>query len=328
MLSRRLKTRALAGVGDFTIVQKAREAGIAPNTLRAVVKDTWTQLSRTTLERIADAFQLSDATELFEFEPCDFWNCFADDSEYYLVRNDQDYVVNDNRARQEITTFLQRQFPSVRPARRPVPENIDEVAALVQSSNLIIVGSVRSNQAMDAIISFAFGAKMGSTLKTNRARVPFRFVFPRHIRLKSAAVESYSPKRGHGSGVGIVDGRSGKFVVEADWRSRHDYEESQIERGKDCALLLILQGTSSLPRKTIVLAGLSSIGTQAAARALIHDFRELEPADPRSPVIAILEATYRKPARGERVLLGYHWKLIQGSKRALNPAERPTVTPA
>jgi len=46
-----------------------------------------------------------------------------------------------------------------------------------------------------------------------------------------------------------------------------------------------------------VLAGITRIGTEAAARALVADYRDLEPGEGESTVWGIVEGVYDKPRR-------------------------------
>ena len=54
----------------------AASIGIAPNTLRTLLRDDWDQISRDAIERVCDRFQCG-VQELFELTPDNFWAPFV-----------------------------------------------------------------------------------------------------------------------------------------------------------------------------------------------------------------------------------------------------------
>ena len=72
--------------------------------------------------------------------------------------------------------------------------------------------------------------------------------------------------------------------------------------------------------KTIILGGFSGSGTEGAAKALVRDFRHLEPVDGARHVLGIVEAIYDKtiPNQDNRVLVGVRWKLLSGGRKRID----------
>ena len=68
--------------------------------------------------------------------------------------------------------------------------------------------------------------------------------------------------------------------------------------------------------KTIVLCGITGIGTVIAAEALMYDFRDLEPLEDSQIVVGVLEGKYSKP-RGSLIWTSkdWTWKYLVGGRR-------------
>lgn len=66
--------------------------------------------------------------------------------------------------------------------------------------------------------------------------------------------------------------------------------------------------------KLIILAGMTRIGTLAAAIALENDYRDLEPTE-GNYTLGVVEAKFNKAARGDdRELISYDWVFLEGGR--------------
>ena len=68
-------------------------------------------------------------------------------------------------------------------------------------------------------------------------------------------------------------------MTEVDWWPRNQFLRKKFRGGLDCGLVLVVNKPFDTDRdvKLIVLAGFSGIGTEGCARALVQDYRDLEP---------------------------------------------------
>ena len=116
--SRILRTKLrklLDNADDNSFGFAAESIGISENTLRAVHRDAWDQISRDSIERICDRFNI-EVHELFELVPDNFWTPFERANEYTLItppETEQGFEVRDENASGAVATFLQSLFPSI-----------------------------------------------------------------------------------------------------------------------------------------------------------------------------------------------------------------------
>lgn len=324
--TRVLRTRLreiLAREGLSQIGFLAESVGVAENTLRTLLRDDWDQLARDTIERVCDRFQL-DVADLFQLHPDSFWTPLLRTNKYVVIRGmrkSQGRVLPlDAAARSVVTKYLNGTFPGL---IGTFIDDLDKPADIVEcarNNNCIVVGSPRSNPATEVILSHMFGAEPFVDTLSNRCKVPFRFVFRNPSDAPSAVCEPWKSDS-RSSGVGIYDGKATQFVVEIDWLPFEDYLRRTIHKGTDCAMVAVVNRpfNASKDVKLILLAGLSGIGTEAAALALTRDFRNLEPAPDKKYTLGVLEAYYKKtrPNEDNRILTGYRWKYLSGGRKTL-----------
>ncbi len=301
----------------------AASIGIAPNTLRTLLRDDWDQISRDAIERVCDRFQCG-VQELFELTPDNFWAPFVREGRCTIFRGSSEEWIWDDTAAERVARFLDSNLPSVRVSTRPVPEDPSELVEYVQSHNCVVVGSPRSNPGTEVLLSRHFAAEPFVPSRENRAKIPVRFVFQKDDEAlkKYASVEPWSERRGKKSGCGICDKKGTTLIVEADWLPKAEYYSRTVNKGRDCGLVLAIKKPFGTTRdvKTIILGGFSGSGTEGAAKALVRDFRHLEPVDGARHVLGIVEAIYDKtiPNQDNRVLVGVRWKLLSGGRKRID----------
>jgi hypothetical protein len=109
----------------------------------------------------------------------------------------------------------------------------------------------------------------------------------------------------------------GRIHVAADHKPADLFFNLPIKNGKDCGLVFVANkpfGTNHNV-KLIVLAGFSGIGTLAAARALIEDFRYLEPFGDESCVYGVVEGRFSKAAKTNiQKFRDFSWKYRKGGR--------------
>lgn len=330
VLKSRLSAEQLKQIG-FT----AESIGIAGNTLRTLLADDWDQLSRSTIEQVCNYFNLGPA-DLFRLVPTRFWRPLLAAGECSVVRGDTRVLGRlEDQGISAMANRLQGRFPEVKfvPA---FPSSPRDVIQFVRSHNCILLGSPKTNAATEVVLSRMLGAQPFKANRTNRKFVRFRFAFPPDgsvIASQSTLGEAHKrPSVAKGStGFGIWDGKVGQMLVHADWWPRDSYLPRTVQRGRDAAVVAVINRPFNTTRdvKTIVLAGLGSVGTEAALRGLLRDYRDLEPADGSRFTLGVLEATFKKPKEGvdERRLTGFRWRFLRGGRRSIEATHNDSKSP-
>lgn len=317
-----LKTRlALAKQG---VASAAESIGIAENTLRGLLRDDWDQLSRDTIEKVCDRYGLKIG-DFFEFADTPFWDPLLESNGYAMVRGGTDRVQPlDAAARSDVTRYLSSAFRSVKGTNVDHLTEPDAIIDFARENNTIVVGSARKNRATEVVVCRHFNATPFSDDPSEKAKIPFRFSFSEEHQIVSTMTEPWRKTKG-GSGVGIYDHKARRHLIEVNWRPYDEYMKATIEDGRDAAMVLVVNKPFDATKnvKLIVLAGLTGIGTQAAANALVSHYRDLEPQPGKKFVLGILEAQYKKikPDSDDRVLLPglTRWKYLDGGRKTVLP---------
>lgn len=215
----------------------------------------------------------------------------------------------DDDATNEITTFLRGVVPGFSFA----DDYGDEVRLMerVKRENCIVIGSPKSNNATEILLSRFFDAKAFDSSEKNRFKIPFGFCWPEsnEIVQRSSLTCSTVARRRTNNQTGIAV--KGGIYIEADALPFDEFRAKAIDEGKDCGLVFVANkpfGTE-WDVKLIILAGFSGIGTLGAARAIIKDFRQLEPNPTDDCVYGIVQSIYSKPPNSlERTLTDFKWR--------------------
>lgn len=324
MESRTLKTILEV---DQSIAAAAESIGIAENTLRTLLRDDWDQLARETIEKICDRYSIGVA-DLFELVHCPFWDQIAASRTYSIIRDRRQRVQPlDASARSIITRHVGSRY-SIRGEFKDDLEDPEEIIDFVKQNTCLIIGSARTNRATEVVVCKHFGAKPFCDDPAERAKIPLRFVFyPEGDQTTSTLAEPWT-QTSSGSGVGIYDGEARRLLLEIDWLPREEFKRKTIERARDCALAFVVNKPFGTKRdvKLIVLAGLTGIGTEAAADSLVDDYRDLEPKPGKTEVLGVLEAAYTKtlPDEDNRKLIpgSCRWKYVTGGRKTVLPSYR------
>ena len=221
----------------------AKSVGIAPNTLRTLLRDDWDQLSRDSIERVCDRFQLG-IEDLFELEPDTFWAPFEKAGRYtILAGTGSGKSLKDRRTAATLAMFLQTILPGVDVQTEASPSESDKIVDYVRNHNCIVIGSPRSNPATEVVLSRHFGAQPFVADPKNRAKIPTRFVFKKRDKLAQncSVIEPWSPDRARESGLGICNQDGTRLIVEVDWWPRQEYFRRPIDRGRDCGLVCVIK---------------------------------------------------------------------------------------
>lgn len=302
----------------------ARKIGVSSQTLNAMINDDWQYITRDAIERVAAYLQLN-AREIFEFIPVEFWEPIVRSNTFTFLRGahastdphvDLQIALSDDVATNVIASFLRESLPDFYSAVFAIYRQ-DEEALLtrVRHENCVVIGSPKSNAAAEILLSRFFNAEPFNPSESNRRKIPFAFCWPDHdpiVETSSLACSTQGRRQARGrTGIALKDGRH----IVADYVPLNTYEELAITNGKDCGLIFVANdpfGTSHHV-KLIVLAGLSGMGTLAAANALLHDFRYLEPIGDEQCVYGIVEGRYEKRAHSmERKFRSFSWQYRKG----------------
>lgn len=317
----------------------ARQIGVSPKKLTAMLEDDWNYITRDAIERAADCVEL-DAAKIFAFEPIEFWKPIQDQEQCTFLRGNQNQTssqdveipVADNNATKVITDFLGDSVPRYRLTDHG--RNETELIEQVRSENCIVIGSPKSNAATEILLSRLFEAEPFSASDDERIKIPFGFCWPADNDLAKGSTLTCSAnartKTKDKEGIAIRNGPH----VRATYMSNDEYRAWSAKKGKecgkDCGLVFVANKPfgSDRPVKLIVVAGFSGIGTLGAATALIEDFRYLEPYSHEKFVYGVVEVWYSKPSNSSvRTYIDFRWRYRSGGSLPLGVKRKKARKP-
>jgi hypothetical protein len=303
-------------VGDKIPKEDILEAlDITSQTLSHYLLDRWSTVDRCMLERFADlaGCQVSD---LFETRLSPFWDTFPKpSSSCYCVRlanppeeeKENERVVSDDKA-----LVIMRNLIIDCASHTKVFEKYGAMGQAFDdllNDNLIVVGGPRSNPATDRALEKVFAGQ----------EPPFQFVW--HTGM-GAPAGSFATSAASADGPVGIKLTEEPLIVEAKYIHNHaEFEQSSTRDGRDCAVVVVANRTSESdmkPRKLIILAGFSGVGTEGAARILADDFREMEPRNGEPYAWGIVEVIYRKTSnKPQKILCHYDWRYRSGGRNPI-----------
>ena len=307
-----------------TRAELADRLGISKTTLGAYFEDRWTVLDRTVLERLADFFQC-DASSLLTTVESHFFDPFQQQCGHeifhkptclYLSRPDAD-VMEGRRA------LAHRDHLAMKHVGTLLRNEIDDLAEFETSAttlpqfqehlqqNCVVLGSPIVNPAAEIAICHAFGVEPFSPGQNRK--LPFTFRRAEGDIARSSIVELSADGR---QGIWL---RKENQLLEVDRWPPEEFRKNRIDRGRDCAVVIVLNnpmpGPPEYVRKLIVLSGFSGAATEMAAAALSAHYRDLEPRNGTGPVWGVIEVFYGKAAKStERKDLTYNWRYRVGGR--------------
>jgi hypothetical protein len=309
----------------------ATKLSVSPQTLGKMINDDWEYITRESIERAADHLDL-ELAEVFEFVPVEFWSQILTNRCTFLrgaqdeKGNEQDVVIPkaDDVATDVIKDYLREHMTEF----KYVDHKRDEAELLnrARSENCIVIGSPKSNAATEIILSRFFKAEPFNPSDENRRKIPFGFCWPditEIVKQSSLTCSTFARNKTRGKAGIAVKGRKGSIHVPADHMSSEAFRALDTEKGKDCGLVFVANkpfGTDC-DVKLIVLAGFSGLGTIGAAKALIKDFRYLEP-EPHKYVYGVVQCSYSKSANSYRRMFKLaKWKVGTGGRLSIKVKE-------
>lgn len=302
-----------------------------------MINDQWAYITRDALERAADYLEL-DVSDVFEFVPVDFWKPIVDAKKWILS---QSPLTNNNRfqltryndeAIYALKRFIRDFLPGVAEPLAEPDQDEEELMKKARTHNCIVVGSQKTNEATEILISRFFGARPKDASPENRRKIPFGFCWAddSEIARESSLTcsETAREKMGHHPGIVTDEG----INILADYQPDDTFQEWETEKGRDCGLVFVANKPFETDNniKLIVLAGFTGVGTLAAAQALVRDFRYLEPVGAERYVYGVVQATYRKRPPHVKELRNFRWEYRTGGHwpiNSTNPPHRLNIPP-
>jgi transcriptional regulator with XRE-family HTH domain len=282
----------------------AEKIGVSPQKLNAMMNDEWEYITRDALERTADFLEL-DVSEIFELAPVEFWRPIEEAKGCVLLRGSQEVKRAhvrvpryDDQASQVLKDFMRKfmddfdEPPFAEHDRNEEPKLLETA----QSQNCVVIGSPKTNVATEILLSRFFGAKPFDASVENRRKIPFGFCWPDTSPIVQTSSLTCSElaraEVRNRSGIATMEG----VYIPADFKPAEEFREWKTKEGLDCGLVFVANHPFGTRKnvKLIVLAGFGGIGTLAAAKALVQDFRYLEPVGEETCVYGIVEGKYRK----------------------------------
>lgn len=310
--------RALLATRSKTVL--AGQIGVSPQKLNGMMNDDWEYITRDAIERAADYLGL-EASELFDLQPIDFWKPIEEAKIYTFLRGSARRTERtglqipryDDEATVLVKSFLRNVLPEVDdPLFADHLDDEREILRRAKEETCIVIGSPKSNVASEILLSRFFGAEPFNPSLENRKKIPFGFCWgdTSEVAQTSSLACSSEARKVFTNRLGIA--LSGGIHVRADYH--HDgsvFRGWQTQKGADCGFVFVANSPfkGERPVKLIVLAGFSGTGTLGAARALIEDFRYLEPLPTQACVYGIVEVRYTKEANTTtRKLKDIRWR--------------------
>jgi len=301
--------------------------GVSPQTLDSMMADEWQYITRDSIARAADHLKLS-AEKVFEFVPVNFWEPIHQANQCTFLRGSQDsegFFTDfsipglDNQATHEIEEYLRTD--SLRFIYADRKREIEELLELARTKNCIVIGGSKSNAATEVLLSKFFDAEPFDSSEPNRQKIPFGFCYGGDdtiVKESSLTCSSMAREKTKDSPGIALEG----VHVPSDYREdEEDYFTADIKKGTDAGLVFVANRPFKTTEnvKLIVVAGFTGIGTVGACRALIKDFRYLEPLDEESCVYGVVKVTYSKKARDKnRTFKKYEWIYRKGGHLPIN----------
>jgi len=319
---------------EMTKAKLAKQLGISEGMLRAYFENRWTVLDRTVLERLADFFQC-DAAALLTTTESRFFDPFRVPSKkeggpfyptcLFLRRPDANKMQMGRPRAHRDYEAMKRISARLRDCVDDFVDTEDVATTSEQfdehfSQNCVVLGSPWVNPASELAICRVFGAEPFTPGRN--VTIPFAFRTATTPSLDPSSVVELSPN----GKVGIWL-REEQELLETDTWPPEKFQKLYIQKGRDCALIVVLN--HALPdqpgevRKLVVLSGFSGLGTEAAAKALVDHYRDLEPRENEAYVWGLIEAFYSKQANSKtREFLDYNWRCRIGGRCPIDFAKR------
>jgi len=304
-----------------------------------MLNDEWDYITKDAIERTADYFKLR-VTDVFAFVPVDFWRPIEADSCVFVrgsglgTAKRRGLVIPwyDDEANRLIKRFIRKGLGDDRvPSIADHSDDEDELRSRLANENCIVIGGPRTNRATELLLSRHFGAEPFRPLEANRRKIPFGFCWSENDPVaKSSSLTCSKSAREESKnqpGIAVKGGH-----VRADFLPQEEeYRRWSTEDGRDCGLVFVSnnqrEGVGTV--KLIILAGFTGVGTLGAAKALIEDFRYLEPLPGDDCVFGIVEVIFSKKANTtDRQLKDVRWKFRQGGHSPLKIDDQNSVANA
>ncbi|OQX96018.1 hypothetical protein B6I21_02355 [candidate division KSB1 bacterium 4572_119] len=283
----------------------AKRIGVSRVTFYSLFNDNWKQIQRETIEKVCDYFKC-DISQLFEIKENPFWIPFLQKGSYSFIfggarANEKKSVFGswDLKVMNEITAHLNQISGKKRlkfnfMSSLEFEKEQNDVIDYIKENNTIIIGSPKANPLSEFIIANLYNAEPLNPEKSNRKKIPFRFIRPQKwgpFEEKSAVTEaSQNPEN-----WGIHFQKSKKNIAKAEWFDR--FYERKISKGHDCGLLIIVNKPFETQNnvKLIILAGYSGLSSFGLAEMLTKDSNKMEPKT-RRPLAKVVQFEYDKPS--------------------------------
>jgi DNA-binding Xre family transcriptional regulator len=306
----------------------ANEIGVSPQTLTSMLEDDWQYITIKSIERAADYLDLK-LERVFEFVTVDFWKPIREANECTFLRGSEDsngspvhfrVPALDRHATVQIENFLGSDLLNYRYA--DLKRDVEELLELARTQNCIVIGGSKSNAATEILLAKFFNAEPFDASDKNRQKIPFGFCWrDDHALVKKSSLTCSSMARKKTKNRPGIALRGGIYVP-SDYLEEQDYNKSEIKSGSDSGIVFVANkpfGTTENV-KLIVVAGFTGIGTVGACKALIEDYRYLEPTEKDSCVFGVVQVIFSKKANSkDRIFKKYKWIYRKGGHLPIKP---------
>jgi transcriptional regulator with XRE-family HTH domain len=294
----------------------AEDLGISDTTLRKYLRNEALTFERRVLERVCDYFEVG-IDDLFELVPADF---FPHDGRLTLLRAKAHVSADDYTMLGRLHHFFTHD--DVR-----IEEDIadpDDIPSRIGTQNCLIVGSPRSNPAGEVALCTLFHADPMDTSQTNRRKLPLTMDVPAEWHGATALIQNPT-REGLAKQCRLIVATSPEDFSTKETRATADFfvaeafSKRQIDRGHDFGVVFVADHQFDVNHpavRTYWVSGFTSIGTLASSMALESEVRSFSIDRPGQFVLAIIQATFSKPANSLRKTL-QDYKIVHIIRGAL-----------
>lgn len=315
---------------NLSTLALSRAIGISAPTVDKMLSGNWKYIARDAIERSADYLGV-EISEIFQLIPVPFWDWIEESKQCTFLRGSHDGNGNrddlripgsDNDATTEIARLTRRFMPAVTYADHE--RDTEALINRAMNENCIVIGGPRTNAATEILLRSFFDRQPFKARANERARLPFCFCWPEGGHIKTESGLGCTEKGGGKSGIMVQD-----LLIEADYLEPGKFSNTAVSKpARDCGLVFVANkpfGTTKRV-KLIVLAGFGGIGTLGAAKALIDDFRYLEPLSNEEFVYGVVQCWFTKVAGSDmKTFKRYAWRFRKGGHSPIETVNRNTL---
>lgn len=302
----------------ITRAELHRRTGLHKRVLRRFYMDDWRQISRSSLEAICNALEITRIGDLMElYDENIFYPILTQRTVTIYLGAQADAQSNgaahlaklsqsiwDTRAAFYISDYLRKKSTDIdvqfeiiisRPTDRINYDALRDIMKRITSGgNHIVIGSPASNILAEYVLCSFYKAR--PLTPEDQAKIPYRFAWPDALDFGSTLGKYADKKRKQHLDAGIYGERRGKVIAVNKFAT--------VGEGADCGIIAVKRHKRERhahgPEEglVMVLAGYSGTATLGAARIAVEKPGEIFPGNLDEPLMRVISVKYTKLSKG------------------------------